>query len=58
MRLRLPELRHVVKADLPILFIARAGRLVRSRGGKTVLRISDNPATKQLYEEFCDALAA
>ena len=43
---------------LRFLVIARAGRLVRSQGGKTVLRISDNAATKQLYDEFSDALAA
>lgn len=43
---------------LRFLVITRAGRLVRSRGGTTVLRLSRNAATEQLYEGFCDALAA
>lgn len=43
---------------LRFLVITRAGRLVRARGGLTVLRLSRNQATEQLYEGFCDALAA
>lgn len=43
---------------LRFLVIARAGRLVRSRGGPTVLRLSQNRATEKLYKGFCDALAA
>jgi Transposase DDE domain group 1 len=42
---------------LRFLFIARAGRLTRI-GGRNVLRLSHNPATKQLYDKLADALAA
>ena len=42
---------------LRFLFIARAGRLTRI-GGRNVLRLSHNPATKQLYDKLSAALAA
>ena len=42
---------------LRFLFIARAGRLTRI-GGRNVLRLSHNPATKQLYDKLDTALAA
>jgi len=42
---------------LRFLFIARAGRLTRI-GGRNVLRLSHNPATKALYDQFETALAA
>jgi hypothetical protein len=42
---------------LRFLFIARAGRLTRI-SGRNVLRLSHNPATKQLYDKLTAALAA
>ncbi len=42
---------------LRFLFIARAGRLTRI-DGRNVLRLSHNPATKQLYDKLAAALAA
>src|SRR5262245_5775094 len=42
---------------LRFLFIARAGRLTRI-GGRNVLRLSHNPATKHLYDKLSAALAA
>jgi len=39
------------------LLIARAGRIARIRG-RHVLRLTDNPATKELYERVDHALAA
>ena len=42
---------------LRFLFIARAGRLTRIHG-RNVLRLSHNPATKQLYDQLTAALAA
>jgi hypothetical protein len=39
------------------LLIARAGRIARIRG-RQVLRLSDNPATKDLYQRVGHALAA
>jgi len=42
---------------LRFLVIVRAGRIARI-GGRRVLRLSDNPATKDLYERVDHALAA
>jgi hypothetical protein len=42
---------------LRFLFIARAGRLTRIKG-RNVLRLSHNPATKELYDQLVAALAA
>ena len=42
---------------LRFLLIARAGRLTRI-GGRNVLRLTNNPATKQLYDKIGHALAA
>jgi hypothetical protein len=39
------------------LLIARAGRLARIRG-RQVLRLTDNPATRDLYQRVEHALAA
>jgi hypothetical protein len=42
---------------LRFLFIVRAGRIARIRG-RRILRLSDNPATRDLYERIDHALAA
>jgi hypothetical protein len=42
---------------LRFLLIARAGRLTR-RGGRNVLRLTENPATEALYGQVVHRLAA
>ena len=49
--------RLLTMKTLRFLLIARAGRLARIRG-RRLLRLTANPATRQLYDRTARALAA